>query len=197
VLTIDELSEDIYPHSSKAGQILARNCLLLIIYLDLQKAPFPKAEYSMNEDQQNFEEILGASNQTELPQSQQQVDMLQFSAETDFRDSADGQAEPSQATSSNESSYGGTSPSDDRGDSAASTGNSSPSDCGRPVCPHLQCGKSFSTVSGRNKHAKFDCHWGPRVQFPCRNSGCTERFSRRAYRDAHEKSRCKAKSRTL
>jgi hypothetical protein len=190
-LTIDEFNDDIYPHSSKAGQILARNCLLLIIYLDLQKAPLPKVGRSMNEVQQNGEEVLGALDQMELPQLQQQVDVRSFSPEMDLCNSADGQAEPSRSTSSNESPYSGT-------QACNGPGRRSPSDIARPVCPHLQCGKSFATVSARNKHIKFDCHWGPRVQFPCRNRGCEKRFTQRAYRtNVHEKLRCKAKSRTL
>lgn len=194
---IDELSYDMYPHNSEASQILARNCLLLTIYLDLQKAPLPKVGNCMNGAQQNVEKISGTIDQTELPQLQQQVDMLSFGPETERCDSADGQAGPSQSTSFNESPSSDSLASEVVGDSVASTKSGSLSESARPVCPHSKCGKSFATISGRNKHAKFDCHWGPRVQFPCRNSGCKERFSRRAYRDAHEKSRCKAKGRTI
>ena len=194
---IDELSDGVYSHNSGASQILARNCLLLTIYLDLQKAPLPKVGYRMNGVQQNVEKIsraLGQVGQTELPRLQEQVDMLSFSPETDACDSADGQAGLSQSTSFNESPSSDSIASEAVGDPRASTNSRSLSGSARPVCPHPKCGKSFATISGRNKHTKFDCHWGPRVQFPCRNNGCKERFSRRAYRSTHEKSRCKLRA---
>ncbi|KAH9214678.1 hypothetical protein DL95DRAFT_446400 [Leptodontidium sp. 2 PMI_412] len=47
-----------------------------------------------------------------------------------------------------------------------------------------RCCKKFSNVGNRNRHVRYDCE--QRMQFPCRNPGCSMQSTRKAYRDKHE-----------
>lgn len=60
-------------------------------------------------------------------------------------------------------------------------------------CP--SCLSKFSTVSNLNKHMKTDCKYGKKIQFPCRNEGCSKQLTRQSYRIIHEKKRCPFRTR--
>ena len=62
----------------------------------------------------------------------------------------------------------------------------------KPRCP--KCNKTFANVGNKNRHVSSDCKFNRKREFPCRNVGCKrafEPFTRKSYRDDHERERCK------
>lgn len=63
-----------------------------------------------------------------------------------------------------------------------------------PTSPNLHqcshCHQPFKSKSNVNRHVKYDCVFGTRVKFSCRYAGCGKQFSRKAYRQQHERSSC-------
>lgn len=63
-------------------------------------------------------------------------------------------------------------------------------DAQRPRCP--QCNNSFATISGRNKHLRFDCRIGKPTgekNFVC--PGCGRGFTRKHYQSQNHSQRCR------
>ena len=52
------------------------------------------------------------------------------------------------------------------------------------------CGKTFTKIGNRNKHFQYDCAFGRRAKFNCRNPGCGKEVTRKKYRDEHERKHC-------
>lgn len=83
--------------------------------------------------------------------------------------------------------------------SAQATEKSSPPDplsglveAEKPRCP--KCDKTFANIGNKNRHASSDCKFDRKREFPCRSVGCKRAFkpfTRKSYRDDHERERCK------
>jgi hypothetical protein len=175
------------------GEILARNCVLLGVYLGLHGIPAPMSTPGTEEAGQPLE--AGSS-----PLQDQSMQHEHVSQESQARSGAPTKALESQVASytpsqlgetlnSNSTSPSSSSPSSTTPKRSSTVDSSSASAKPRPTCS--LCNKTFSTTTNRNKHLKFDCPKRQKIRFQCRK-GCTHHFSREEYRNRHEQERCKA-----
>jgi hypothetical protein len=171
-----------------SNEILARNCIYLILYLGLQGAPSPVASQPIDKegvaaeaDSQWFSPLPDQSPPQELA-----LDKSDVISDERAQDSQTQSPSPISESNSNASTIplsksSNWSPEKDI--------DSYPAKC-RPTCP--KCNETFSTTTNRNRHLKYDCQQAQKPRFPCRNKGCKSHFSREAYRHKHERLRCKA-----
>jgi hypothetical protein len=71
-------------------------------------------------------------------------------------------------------------------DSTAATGSAR-----RLRCLSIQCPKTFSSVSNRNKHVREGCGFRDKKGYQCRNNGCKKVLTTKWYRNTHEEERCR------
>jgi hypothetical protein len=176
--TLLSASPNDYPtpsgHLHTSGEILARNCDLLDVYLNPQHAAFSAFRSSMSEGSMPY---MGSHPQSlEANPNPQHQD----AAEEPFRDHSF--VSSTSASSSRPSSF--------------STASSPLSHATRPTCRH--CGRSFLTNTNRNRHMRDDCPKRAKVAgagFQCRNVGCGKTSSRKDNRDKHERENCAKRQR--
>jgi hypothetical protein len=189
----DFLIPDEFPRTS--GEILAQNCRLLIKYLGLRCAAAPACALDAHESKlapaPNSQSTCASSSHPLSHENLPHERQAQCSMLTQYMHHQGLAEEPCQnnSISPNASTPSSTQPSF----SAKSTPLSETS---QTLCPY--CNKSFSTITNRNRHRDKDCKRAQRTartRFPCRNTGCKQHFTRKAYQLKHEQERCKARQR--
>jgi hypothetical protein len=164
-----------FGHVHTSGEMLARNCDLLDVYLNPRHATFsvlPHISSFLSMDHlkthedlpHEFEAHPRSIEATQTPQHQN-------AAKYPSRDNS--------FVSSTSAS------------SSFSTAPSPSSHAPRPTCRH--CGRSFLTNTNRNRHMRDDCPKRAKAAgagFRCRNAGCGKTSSRKDNRDKHERESC-------
>jgi hypothetical protein len=175
-------------HVHTSGEILARNCDLLNVYLNPRHAAFTAFHWGMSEESiadgldshTSFQSRDHLTTHEDLPHEfeahPQTIEAIQT---PQYRNAAEEPFKDNSFVSSTPAS------------SSFSTSSSPLSHASRPTCRH--CGRSFLTNTNRNRHMRDDCPKRAKAAgagFRCRNAGCGKASSRKDNRDKHERESC-------